>query len=124
MQRARSGAPGARWTHVQPAELRRGLFHHRLDRRAVQQVLREIEKQDLLLALAGATPDMQDFFLANLSKRAAQDLRDELEILGPTPKITILQAQESIVIAAMQLAEDGMIYLPFGDDDEDDDGLM
>ncbi len=96
----------------------------RLDRRAVQQVLREIEKQDLLLALAGATPDMQDFFLANLSKRAAQDLRDELEILGPTPKVTILQAQESIVIAAMQLAEDGMIYLPFGDDEEDDDGLM
>jgi flagellar motor switch protein FliG len=88
-----------------------------LDRKAVQAMLKEIEKQDLLMALKGATPEMQDLFLKNLSSRAADDLRDELEIMGPTPKSVVNQAQEAVVAVAMRLAEEGTIYLALGEDD-------
>lgn len=88
-----------------------------LDRRAIQAMLKEIEKQDLLVALKGASATMQDLFLKNLSSRAADDLRDELEIMGPTPKAVVNQAQESVVAVAMRLAEEGTIFLPMGEDD-------
>lgn len=83
-----------------------------LDRRGVQAILKEIEKQDLLLALAGASPEMRDLFLRNLSSRAAADLEEELEIMGPTPKKALQTSQENIVEVAMRLAEEGTIYLP------------
>ncbi|MED5370486.1 MAG: FliG C-terminal domain-containing protein [Myxococcota bacterium] len=82
-----------------------------LDRRGVQAILKEIEKQDLLLALKGASPEMRDLFLGNLSSRAAADLEEELEIMGPTPKKALREAQENIVEVAMRLAEEGTIYL-------------
>ena len=88
-----------------------------LDRRGVQAILKEIDKQDLLLALAGASVDMKDLFLRNLSSRAAADLEEELEIMGPTPKKTLLAAQENIVAVAMRLAEEGTIYLPILEDE-------
>ena len=87
-----------------------------LDRRAIQAMLKEIEKQDLLIALKGASPTMQDLFLRNLSSRAAQDLRDELDIMGPTPKAVVNTAQEAVVAVAMRLAEEGTIFLPMGED--------
>ena len=89
-----------------------------LDRRAIQAILKEIEKQDLLLALKGASDEMQELFLQNLSTRAADDLRDELEIMAPTPKAVLNQAQEAVVAVAMRLAEEGTIYLPMGEEDE------
>ena len=91
-----------------------------LDRRAVQAMLKEIDKQDLLMALKGADPGLQDLFLGNLSSRAAADIREELEIMGPTPKHVTTTAQEAIVEVALRLAEDGIIYLPMGGDEDED----
>ena len=91
-----------------------------LDRRAVQAMLKEIDKQDLLMALKGATPELQELFLGNLSSRAAADIREELEIMGPTPKAVTVAAQESIVEVALRLSEDGVIYLPIGADEDED----
>lgn len=83
-----------------------------LDRRGVQAILKEIDKADLLLALSGTSPEMRDLFLRNLSSRAAADLEEEMEIMGPTPKSALQTAQENIVEVAMRLAEEGTIYLP------------
>jgi flagellar motor switch protein FliG len=91
-----------------------------LDRRAVQAMLKEIDKQDLLMALKGAEPALQELFLGNLSSRAASDIREELEIMGPTPKAVTTTAQENIVEIALRLAEDGIIYLPMGGDEDED----
>ncbi|MCP4918363.1 MAG: hypothetical protein GY913_15770 [Proteobacteria bacterium] len=90
-----------------------------LDRRAVQAMLKEIDKQDLLMALKGAEVSMQDLFLENLSSRAAADIREELEIMGPTPKAVITKAQENVVEIALRLAEEGLIYLPMGDEEDE-----
>lgn len=89
-----------------------------LDRRAVQAMLKEIDKQDLLMALKGADVGMQDLFLENLSSRAAADIREELEIMGPTPKSVITKAQENVVEIALRLSEEGLIYLPMGEDED------
>jgi flagellar motor switch protein FliG len=88
-----------------------------LDRRAVQAMLKEIDKQDLLMALKGAEVGMQELFLENLSSRAAADIREELEIMGPTPKSVVTKAQENVVEIALRLNEEGLIYLPMGEDD-------
>lgn len=90
-----------------------------LDRRAVQALLKEIEKEDLLLALKGADAAMRDLFLRNLSSRAAADMEEELEIMGPVPKRSLQQAQENIVEVAMRLAEDGTIYLAVLESEDD-----
>lgn len=92
-----------------------------LDRRAVQAMLKEIDKQDLLMALKGADVAMQDLFLENLSSRAASDIREELEIMGPTPKSVITKAQENVVEIALRLNEEGLIYLPMGDEEDGED---
>ena len=91
-----------------------------LDRRAVQAMLKEIDKQDLLMALKGAEVGMQELFLENLSSRAAADIREELEIMGPTPKSVVTKAQENIVEIALRLNEEGLIYLPMGDEDSEE----
>ena len=86
---------------------------------AIQTVLKQVDRDDLVLDLKGANAQMQDMFLANVSKRAAEDIREEMEIMGPVPRSRVRAAQERIVAAALTLAEDGSIYLPMGADDED-----
>ena len=87
---------------------------------AIQVVLKQVDRDDLLSALKGATPELQDLFLANVSSRAAQDIREEMEIMGPIAKSRVRTAQERIVAAALKLAEEGAIYLPMGADDDGD----
>ena len=62
---------------------------------------------------------LQDLFLSNVSKRAAEDIREEMDIMGPVAKSRIRAAQERIVAAALTLAEDGSIYLPMGAEDDE-----
>jgi len=92
-----------------------------LNNRGIQALLKEVERDDLLLAVKGATPDLLELFLSNVSSRAAVDMREELEIMGPAPKKKLRTAQERIVATAMKLVEEGTIYLPMGGDDDDDD---
>jgi len=85
-----------------------------LDFRAVQALLREVDRGDLLLALKGATDEMRELFFSNLSQRAAGDLREELEIMGPTPKSQVDRAQENLVETALRLHDEGVLFLPVG----------
>lgn len=89
-----------------------------LDDRGMQSILKQVERADLLLALKGATPKMQALFLRNMSNRAGADIRDELEIMGPTPRSMVTRAQENIVVIALRLADEQVIFLPLGGGDE------
>ncbi len=89
-----------------------------IDDRAVQAILKEVDRDDLLLALKGTSGEGLEMFLRNMSSRAAADLRDELEIMGPTPKTVVERAQENIVEVALRLHEDGSIFLPVGNAEE------
>ena len=73
------------------------------------------------MALKGGTVAEVDRFLENVSSRAAEDIREEIEIMGPVPKTRTRSAQERIVATALKLAEEGSIYLAIGADDEDED---
>ena len=85
-----------------------------LDFRGVQALLREVDRGDLLLALKGADDMMKELFFSNLSKRAAQDLSEEIEIMGRTPKSQVDRAQENIVETALRLHDEGVLFLPVG----------
>lgn len=90
----------------------------RLDPRAIQAVLRVVERNDLVLALKGAHEALRERFLQNLSTRAAADIREEIEILGVARRALVREAQERIVAAARKLAEEGVIFLDLGESED------
>ena len=87
----------------------------------MQTLLKQVDRDDLILALKGATPTETEHFLANVSSRAAEDIREEMEIMGPVPKSRIRSAQERIVATALKLAEEGAIYMAIGSEEDDED---
>lgn len=90
-----------------------------MDDRGVQQLLKNVERNVILLALRGADPIMREVFFSNMAKRAAQDLREELEYAAPVPKSQVEDAQEEIVNTALRLRDEGVIALPLGGADDD-----
>ena len=90
-----------------------------LNGRAIQSLMKGIERDVLLIALKGASPEMQTLFFSNVSSRAAEDMREELVILERPALSRIREAQESIVAEAPKLAEDGVINLQMGGDEEE-----
>jgi flagellar motor switch protein FliG len=92
-----------------------------LTNRGIQTLLKQVDRDDLILALKGGAPAEVDRFLENVSSRAAEDIREEMEIMGPVPKSRIRGAQERIVATALKLAEEGAIYLSIGAEEDDED---
>jgi flagellar motor switch protein FliG len=90
----------------------------KLDNKAIQALLKVVERPALLVALRGADGAVKEKFLSNMSSRAADDIRDELEIMAPVARSEVENGQEEIVQAALTLAEEGTIRLPFGGDDD------
>ena len=68
-----------------------------IDDRSLQQVLREVEANDLATALKGVRPDVRDKVVRNLSERAAENLTEEIELLGPVRTRTVEEAQAKVV---------------------------
>ena len=89
-----------------------------LDGRAIQALLRAVDRPDLLLALKGATQVLRDRFLANLSIRAAADLVEEMELSGRARRSHIREAQDRVVAVARRLSDDGVIELDIGGTDD------
>jgi flagellar motor switch protein FliG len=87
--------------------------------RSIQTVLKNIDRETLVVALRGAATTTRELFLKNMSTRAGQDLRDEMDLLGPVPRQAVQSAQEQIVETVMRLAEDGLVQLPVGGSDSD-----
>ncbi|HMQ52394.1 MAG TPA: flagellar motor switch protein FliG [Anaerolineae bacterium] len=89
-----------------------------LDDRAVQRILRDVDNKDLILALKGASEEVQDLIYRNLSKRAAQLLKEELAIMGPVRLKNVEEAQQRIVAVIRQLeAADEIVISRPGEDE-------
>jgi flagellar motor switch protein FliG len=86
--------------------------------RDVQLVLREVDQKDLALALRGVGDDVRDKMMANLSSRAAELVRDDIETMGPQPRAAVEEAQSNIVAAVRRLEDAGQIVLARGEEDE------
>jgi flagellar motor switch protein FliG len=87
-----------------------------LDDRSMQALLREVPSPRLIVALKGAEPAIRDKMFANMSKRAADMLRDDLEVAGPVRVSEVDAAQKEILGIARRLADAGQITLGGGDD--------
>jgi flagellar motor switch protein FliG len=85
---------------------------------AIQTVLREIQTGQLLLALRGASDELKDKIFSNMSKRAAEILRDDLESSPPAKLSEVETAQKDILTVVKQLADSGTISLGGDDNDE------
>ncbi len=88
-----------------------------VDDRGIQTLLREVSSDLLIPALKGADEELREKFLKNMSKRAAQMLRDDLEVAGPMRVSDVEAAQKEILNTARRLADQGDIMLGSGGDD-------
>ncbi|KRL02114.1 flagellar motor switch protein FliG [Liquorilactobacillus capillatus] len=88
-----------------------------LEKMDVQKVLRDVDNDVLVLALKGTTDDIQSFIFENLSSRAVENLKEELEFMGPTRLSAVEEAQQTIVGVIRKLDEAGEIYIGRGEQD-------
>ena len=89
-----------------------------VDERGIQTLLREVSTDQLLLALRGVDDELKDKIFGNMSKRAAEMLRDDLEAAAPTKLSEVEEAQKDILGIAKKLADSGEISLLGGGGDE------
>lgn len=89
-----------------------------LDDRSIQVVLREVDSKDLGVALKGSSEEVKERILKNLSQRAAQMLKEELEYMGPVRLKQVEEAQSKIVAIIRRLEEAGTIVVSRGGEDE------
>jgi flagellar motor switch protein FliG len=89
----------------------------KLDNKSMQQVLKEVSTDSLVLALKGATTELRDLVLANMSTRAAEGLRDDLESRGPVRLSEVEAQQKEILKVVRRLSDEGSIVIGGGGDD-------
>lgn len=89
-----------------------------VDDRGIQGLLREVSSDILILALKGADEVLQEKIFGNMSKRAAELLRDDLETKGPVKVSDVEAAQKEILTIARRLADAGEISLGGGGGDD------
>ncbi|KAB2807293.1 flagellar motor switch protein FliG [Pimelobacter simplex] len=89
-----------------------------LDDRSVQQVLRQVDTAELALALKGVSEAVRTKITANLSERAAENLLEEVELLGAVRLAQVEEAQQGVIRTIRQLEEQGQIMVRRGNDDE------
>lgn len=103
-------------------EIRRHMFVFedvvKLDDRSVQMVLREVDTKDLSKALKGASEEIMNKIANNLSKRAGQLLKEEIEFMGPLRVVDVEEAQQKIVNVIRRLEESGEIFIARGGGEE------
>lgn len=88
-----------------------------VDDRGIQALLREVSSESLILALKGADDMLKEKIFKNMSKRAAEMLRDDLEARGPTKLSDVEGAQKEILAIARRMADAGDISLGGGGDE-------
>jgi len=82
-----------------------------LDDRSIQLLLREIQSESLILALKGAPEELREKIFGNMSQRAAETLREDLEGKGPVRLSEVEAAQKEILKTVRKLADDGQIAI-------------
>lgn len=89
-----------------------------LDDQAIREILQRVEKKTISAALKGATEPQQQQFFRNMSGRAVEMMREEIEIMGPVKIKDVHAAQQRIVDIVRKLEEEGVINIGGGGGDE------
>ena len=89
-----------------------------LDNRAIQRVIRDVEKDDLLLSLKVASEEVKDIVYKNMSKRMVETFTEEMDYLGPVRLRDVEEAQSRIVAVIRHLEDAGEIVLARGGGDD------
>ncbi len=88
-----------------------------LDDKSMREVLKEVNNDDLTMALRGASDELKDKFYANMSERASQMIREELEFMGPAKLSDVEASQQNIVRVVRALEASGKIMIARGSSD-------
>lgn len=103
-------------------EIKRRLFVFEdiagMDDRSLQRVLRDVDMKDLALALKGATEELRQKFYKNMSKRAAEMLKEDMDFMGPVRVRDVEEAQQKIVNIVRALEDAGEIVIARGGEEE------
>ncbi|AGE21683.1 flagellar motor switch protein FliG [Geobacillus zalihae] len=89
-----------------------------LDHRAIQRVIREVDNNDLMLALKVASDEVKDIVFRNMSTRMAETFKEEMEYMGPVRLRDVEEAQSRIVAVIRRLEEAGEIVIARGGGDD------
>ncbi|MEO3935409.1 flagellar motor switch protein FliG [Dermatophilaceae bacterium Soc4.6] len=89
-----------------------------IDDRSVQLVLREVDMNNLAMALKGVTEEVRGKITGNLSERAGENLLEEVELLGAVRTAQVEEAQQAIIRTIRSLEEKGQLLLRRGNDDD------
>lgn len=91
----------------------------RLDPAGIQVLLRQVEKDQLAMAMKGASDDMKDLIFKNMSERAGKMMQEDMEAMGPVRLKEVEEAQAGIVNTAKSLSDAGEIVVAGGGDDDE-----
>ncbi len=89
-----------------------------LDDRAIQRVLRDVENNDIAMALKSANEEVQNAIFNNVSKRLAVMIKEDMEFMGPVRMKDVEEAQQKIVSIIRKLEDSGEIVISRGGGDE------
>ncbi len=89
-----------------------------LDDRSIQRVLREVDNNELAIALKGANEEVQNLIFNNLSKRLATMIKEDMEFMGPVRMKDVEEAQQKIVNIIRKLEDSAEIIISRGGGDE------
>ena len=90
----------------------------KLEDKAIQTLMKEVQSESLVIALKGATPEMREKIFRNMSTRAAESLREDLESRGPVRVSEVESEQKELLKIVRRLADEGQIQLTSGGDDD------
>lgn len=90
----------------------------KIDDKGVQTVLKEVPRDQLVLALKTASPELKDLLFRNVSQRAAQMIQEDLEALGPVKVKDVEKAQQGIVDIVRRLEAEGKLVIGGGGAEE------
>ena len=86
----------------------------KIDDKGVQAVLKDIPREQLVVALKTATPEVRDLIFKNVSQRAAEMIKEDLEALGPVKLRDVEKAQQAIVDVVRKLESEGKLIIGGG----------
>jgi flagellar motor switch protein FliG len=90
----------------------------RLDDKGIQSLLKEVQSEALVIALKGATPELREKVFKNMSTRAAETLREDLESRGPVRVAEVEAEQKELLKVVRRLSDEGVIMIGGGGDDQ------
>ncbi len=88
-----------------------------IEDRGIQLILREVQSESLIVALKGASEELRDKILKNMSQRAAEMLREDLESKGPVKLSEVESEQKEILKIVRRLADEGQVSIGSGGDE-------